>query len=122
LALKEWKIESNNNNDEVILIFLNALKRIWLGDPKNHMYGLEKLISKLLGIFSQRLNNYMDVINELEEKISYKILLSFYSEILYRDYDLSTDFKDHIINYIYDKCNDENPISIWYKLNTKDND
>ena len=122
LAIKEWKIESNNINDEVLLIFMNTLKRIWLVDPKNHMYGLEKLISKLFGIFSQRLNNYMDVINELEEKISYKILLSFYSEILYRDYDLSTDFKDHIINYIYDKCNDEDPISIWYKLNTKDND
>jgi len=122
LAIKEWKIESNNINDEVLLIFLNALKRIWLGDPKNHMYGLEKLISKLLGICSQRLNNYMDAINELEEKISYKILLNFYSEILYRDYYLSTDFKDHIINYIYDKCNDEDPISVWYILNTKDND
>jgi len=122
LAFKEWKIESNNINDEVFLIFLNALKRIWLGDPKNHMYGLEKLISKLFGICSQRLNNYMVVINELENKISSKILLTFYSEILYRNYYLSTDFKDHIINYIYNKCNNEDPISIWYILNTKDDD
>ena len=121
VCLRNWDI-SYDVNDEVITNFLYAVKRIWLGDPKNHMYALEKLIGNAFGKASLKMGNYKeDIISELEAKISSDLLLPIYSEILYRDYATSPYFRQHIIDFI-NNHNNKKATYIWYKLNTLDDD
>ena len=118
LVIRNWKISSEANK-EVIETFLLAIKRIWLNHPENHMYGLEDLIANEFGKASIKVINYKNVINELENHISKDFLLTIYSIILNKNYILSTEFRQHIINYI--KTNQGyGPLSIWYFLSTLD--
>jgi len=116
LAIMEWDIR-DDAPQEVIDIFLKAIKRIWLNDKKNHMYGLEKLLSKGFGIASLKLYDYMNYINELEHNITNDRLLPIYSELLIRNYNILPEFKEHIIEYINNN-NIIGPLAIWYLLTT----
>ena len=118
LSIMKWDIK-DHVSQEVIDIFLKAIKRIWLNDKKNHMYGLEKLLAKGFGIASIKLYDYMHSISELENNISNDRLLPIYSELLFRNYQLLPEFKEHIIEYINNN-NIRGPISIWYLLTTID--
>ena len=118
LAIKDWKI-SYDAPKQVIQIFLEALKRIWLNYPENHMYGLENLIAKEFGLASLKVNNYYEIINILQNNISSDKILEMYSRLLSRKYDISDEFKEHIINYI-NINKKEGPLSIWYTVTTFD--
>ena len=118
LPIMKWDIK-DHVSQEVIDIFLKAIKRIWLNDKKNHMYGLEKLLAKGFGIASIKLNDYMFSISELENNISNDRLLPIYSELLFRNYQLLPEFKEHIIEYINNN-NIKGPLTIWYLLTTID--
>ena len=139
VSIIEWNIDMDNVNDEVLENFLKTIKRVWLNEPTNHMYGLSKLIGSAFGLASLRVDNYKDIINELETKISSDLLLPIYSEILYRKEKnkssfnaknmenesfkpiekklLSSNFQEQIIDYI-NKNIKNNVISIWYKVST----
>ena len=122
LSIKNWKMTSDIDIDiEILENFMYAIKRVWLGDPQNHMWGLEKLIAQTFGKASFKMNNYLTIIKDLEKKIPNYLILPIYTEILYRDYPLKDTFKDHIISFI--RYNSEkNVISIWYLLNTYEDD
>ena len=85
------------------------------------MYGLEKLIAKVFGKASLTINNYQSYINDIENSIENKIILPIYSLLLSKGYDLSDTFKEHIIKYIRDNYG-KSPISVWYFLNTIDDE
>ena len=116
LAIMDWNI-NENVPEEVVSIFLKAIKRIWLNDPKNHMYGLEDLIAKEFGVSSLKVYDYKMYIDAIENTISNDKLLVIYSEILNRNFKASSDFKSHIIKYIHNN-NIYGPLSIWYLLVT----
>ena len=114
LCIKNWDI-NYNTNEIVINAFLEQLVIIWKNYPENHMYYLERLIGNALGRASQVLGNYKEYIKQLEEKISSNLLMSIYAEILHKDFSLSPEFQDHIINYIKNNCSN-NALSIWFRL------
>ena len=123
LKIKKWEI-TYDINEEVVENFLNIIKVIWLSDPKNHMYGLERLIANEFGKASLKVKDYEKIIDDIENGINSDYLLVIYSEILYRDYPLTPKFQDHIKDFIHKKCDndDKNAISIWYLLNTIEKD
>ena len=118
VAIKIWQINSDTE-EEVLKNFLLALKRIWIADPTNHMYALEKLIARALGESSHRIKGYLKIIKDIEKKVASNLIMPIYSELLYRDYPLTEELKDYITNYIQENCNDS-ATSIWYLINTFD--
>ena len=124
VLIKNWEI-INDIDIEVIENFIYALKRVWLGDPENHMWGLEKLIANAFGIASLKINNFLNILNDFEKKIVSNLLMPIYSELLYRNsqgkFDLSPNLKSRIITYIHYNS-DKTAISVWYLLNTYEDD
>ncbi len=120
LVLRYWDIPYKVDN-EVLENFIYAIKRVWLWDPKNHMYGLEKLIANAFGKASIKMRNYFEIISDLEKKILYKLILPIYTLILYKEYELSEEFREHIVKYIHSNTG-KSAIDIWYILNTIDDD
>ena len=116
VSIVGWNIDKDVH-DEVLENFLNTIKRVWLNDPNNHMYSLEKLIGNAFGLASLKLDDYKTIIEQIEKKIKSDLLLPIYSELLFRKYEISSNFKEHVIQYI-DKKIKNNAISIWYKVTT----
>ena len=116
VSIVGWNIDKDVH-DEVLENFLNTIKRVWLSDPNNHMYSLEKLIGSAFGLASLKLDNYLTIINQIEKKIKSDLLLPIYSELLFREYEIASNFKEHVIDYI-NKNIKNNAISIWYKVTT----
>ena len=114
--LRRLKIEKNIDI-KVLENLIYTIKRLWMLDPKNHLYGLEALIANTLGESSIKIINYQSYINDIENSIEPNIILPVYSLLLSKNYDLSDTFKDHVIKYIINNCGNS-PISIWYFLNT----
>ena len=121
VPIRHWKI-SYDINDEVLQNFIYAVKRIWLGEPQNYMYSLEKLIANAFGNASFKMNNFLNIINELEKNISSEMLIRIYCELLYRDCPVSDEFKGHVINYIHNNCKKDAAVSLWYYVNTIDDE
>ena len=118
LIIKDWKI-SEYAPEEVIQIFLESLKRIWLNHPENFMYGLETLIAMEFGIASLNVINFYEIINVLQNNISVDKILVMYSKLLSKKYPISSQFKEHVINFI-NINKKEGPLSIWYTVTTFD--
>ena len=112
LVIMDWKI-SNHVNEEVVGVFLDAIKRIWLNDPENHMYGLEELIANEFAKASLLVKDYINYISDIENKISKDKILVIYSKIFSNNYNLSSLFKKHIIDYI-DINKGSGPLAVWY--------
>ena len=117
-AIINWQI-SDKVNEEVVEIFLDAIKRIWLNYPENPMYGLEVLIANEFAKASLLVKDYINYISEIENKISKDKLIVIYSKILSKNYIVSPDFKSHIINYI-NLNKGSGPLSVWYIYVTLD--
>ena len=118
LAIMDWKI-SNHVNEEVVEIFLDAIKRIWLNDPENHMYGLEELIADEFARASLLFKDYIIYIKDIEKKISKDKILVIYSKIITNNYNISSLFKSHIIDYI-ELNKGSGPLAVWYTYITLD--
>ena len=118
LFIMDWEI-ADLTKKQIIEIFINAVRRIWLNDPENYMFGLEKVIANGLGKASILVFNYKKYIYDLEKNISNKKIIRIYSELLHNNYKVSSNFKDHIINYINENKGN-GPLSLWYTLNTID--
>jgi hypothetical protein len=116
VSIRYWDINYSVDK-EVLENFIYAIKRVWLGDTKNAMYGIEKLIAKALGKASLIMGNFLQIINDLEKSISSNLIMPIYTELLYRNFHLKEDFKEHIIFYINCNCG-KNAIDIWYFVNT----
>ena len=116
VVIRYWKIEDNKNK-EITEIFLQTIKRIWLNHPENHMFGFENLFAKEFGKASLEVENYKDIINEIESHIPNDSILMIYSTLLDKKYGLSEEFKQHVINYINKNISD-GPLALWYKLTT----
>jgi hypothetical protein len=96
---------------------MNTVKRIWLKDPKNPMYGLENLLSSTFSSASVYYDDYMKVILDIEKKVLPENLMMIYSNILLRNYEIKNTFKDHIIDYIK-KNRIDTEIYLWFELCT----
>ena len=118
VVIKDWKIEDNKNK-EITEIFLQTIKRIWLNHPENHMFCFEDLFAKEFGKASLEVENYKDIMDEIESHIPKDSILIFYSNLLAKKYGLSEEFKQHVINYINKNISD-GPLGLWYKLTTFD--
>ena len=120
LSIKNLVFEEPVHED-LVELFLKAIKDIWLRNPKNNMFDEKKLIGDVFRLASKKFGFFEEIIDELEINISNSLLLPIYSEILYRKYDYSSDFKKHIIKYI-ESHNENNAISIWYHFTTLSNE
>ena len=116
ILIKNWEI-LHYIDIEVLENIFYSIKRIWLEDPENHIYGLEKLIANTFAKASLEIDNYLNIINDLEKSISADLLLPIYTTILYRAYQTKDDFNDHIISFFRSNSG-KSPISVWYILNT----
>ena len=116
MLIKDWEIPHYIDIEVLVNIFY-SIKRLWLEDPKNHMYVLQKLIANTFAKASLKIDNYLNIINDLEKNISADLLLPIYTTILYRAYEIKDDFNTHIISFIRSNSG-KSPISVWYILNT----
>ena len=96
---------------------MNTVKRIWLKDPNNPMYGLENLLSSTFSSASVYYDDYMKVILDIEKKVLPENLMMIYSNILLRNYEIKYTFKEHIIDYIK-KNRIDTEIYLWFELCT----
>ena len=73
---------------KVLENLIYTIKRLWMLEPKNHLYGLEALIANTLGESSIKIINYQSYINDIENSIEPNIILPVYSLLLSKNYDL----------------------------------
>ena len=119
LVLKDWRLDENTPH-ELIKIFMLTLKRIWIKNPENNMYGLDKLIAMEFSKASIYLDSseFYPIINELEDKIDKEKLMAIYSVILLKEFPITEKFKTHIIKYI-ESYDEFTPRYIWYLMSTQ---
>ena len=121
LVIRKWEI-NDNTTKEAISIFFYAIKRIWINDPKNHMWGLEDLIANDFSRASLNIDDFFQVIKAIEKKVPVNIIIEIYTRVLYRRYCVGYEFKQYIIQFIYANAKKENPLTLWYNLNTFDDE
>ena len=108
--------------DEVLENFILMIKRVWSSHPINFPDYIQNLIAQSLSYSSVKIPEINSkVYYSLEEKIPKDILISTYTLILIKQYDISDVFRQHIIEYIENNCGND-ALSVWYLLNILDND
>ena len=115
-VFRKWNITMDTPKT-ILANFLQTVKRIWINNPENYLYYLDNLLENSFAVASLNIENFQDIINELEAKIEKEKLMRIYSELLFKDYIINVDFKKHIKDYIvnYDKTT---PMYIYYIAST----
>ena len=119
LELLSWDLNEKTPN-EIILIFLKTIQRIWLKYPENNMYGLENLFAKEFALVSLKLDNYMEIFNDIEHKIEPKKIMVIYSQLLLEE-KASDSFENHVKQYIQSYNKDLSAVYIWFLSTTEKN-
>ena len=101
----------------ILELFMITIKRIWINNPENNMFGLDKLLAKGFSEASLRLGNFNNILNDIEIKIAKEKLMRIYSKILIHEYEVKEMFRTHMKEYItnYDKFT---PMYIHYLMST----
>ena len=99
VVLRAWEI-NDETPEEIIEIFLKTIKRVWINYPENNMFGLWDLFANEFSYASQKVDNYKYYLNLIEEKIDKEKIMVIYSLLLIKKYNISEEFKKHMINYI----------------------
>ena len=85
ILIKNWEIP-HYIDIEVLENIFYSIKRIWLEDPENHIYGLEKLIANTFAKASLEIDNYLNIINDYKRAFqliySCKYILQYYIELI----------------------------------------
>ena len=115
-ALRFW-ILGDQTPISIISILMTTIKRVWLNNPENNMYGMDKLFSMVFSRASLSTNNYLDIILELEKKISPVKLMIIFSNILIKNYKIKLPFKEHMKSFIKSNKN-TSPLYLWFLLST----
>jgi len=122
LNIKNWKI-SPNVNEEVLKYCIRRISTVINENNKK----MEKntsftdLINFLCNTFSsasRKINNFIEELEEVENKIPSSNLIEVYFRILYKGnkvFPISTLFNKHLIKYI-EKNSGKGPLSLWYRL------
>ena len=106
--------------DEILENFILLIERIWIAHPIKFPENILDLIAQALSYASIKIPEiHLKVYQSLENNISKDILMSLYCLILIKQYDLSEEYRAHIVYYIKMNCGD-NALSVWYLLNTID--
>jgi len=119
LALRKWDLGQDTPKN-MVEIFLKTIQRIWVNNPESYMYGLENLFAKEFAVASVQVNNFKSFLDIIEEKVAKEKIMVIYSNILWEEYKINTQFKEHIKEYIrnYDK---KTPRYIWCLMTTYPN-
>ena len=108
--------------EEVLENFILMIKTVWSSHPINFPDYIQNIIAQSLSYSSVKIPEInTKVYYSLEEKIPKDILISTYTLILIKQYDISDLFRQHIIDYIQNNCG-KDALSVWYLLNILDND
>ena len=109
---------SDRTPDVILRLLLNTIRRVWLRDPKNHMYGLEdNLLTELFSKGSMRIKSFFNVIESLEREIVPETLMMIYSNILIKNKEIKYEFKQKIIKFIKQNKKDT-ALYLWFELCT----
>ena len=101
----------------IIKLFMITIKRVWLNDSKNPMYGMETLFSSIFSRASVYYNDYMKIIKDIENAVVPENLMMIYSNILLKKYEIKDEFKEHIIDYIK-KYKKDTALYLWFEVCT----
>ena len=108
--------------DEILENLILLIERIWIAHPIKFPENIQDLISQAISYSSIKIPNiHLKVYQSLENSISKDILMPLYCLILIKQYDISEEYRGHIIYYIKMNCGN-NALSAWYLLNTIDID
>ena len=115
-CIRYWELDTNTP-ENIIYIAMKTIKRVWINNPENHMYGMDVLFTSIFSRASLCIDNYMDIILDLEKKISAEKLMIIYSNILIKNCEVNYQFKEHMINFIL-KNENETALYLWFLLST----
>ena len=117
LPLRYWNV-AFETPDIMVELLMKTIKRIWLNNPENSMFGLDNLLAREFVYAAWRMEDFLLILNDIEAKIEKEKLMRIYSLVLLKNLTMKKDFKNHIIDYIanYDKFS---TIYIWYLASTK---
>ena len=115
-CIRYWELDTNTP-ENIIYIAMKTIKRVWINNPENHMYGMDVLFTSIFSRASLCIENYMDIILELEKKISEVKLMIIYSNILIKNCEVNYQFKEHMRNFISSNKN-ETALYLWFLLST----
>ena len=83
LLIKNLEFEDPVHED-LVRLFLNAIKKIWLDNPQADMFITKKLIGDVFRLASKKFSFFEEVINEIEKKFPilhyYPFILTYYQE------------------------------------------
>ena len=116
LELRKWQL-NDQTPWKIIEIFMETIKRIWIRYPENNMYGLENLFASVFSKASICMDNYLNIIKALEEKIDPEKLMNIYSIILLKNFEMKYQFREHIIKFIR-SYNNLTAIYLWFFICT----
>jgi hypothetical protein len=106
--------------NEILKNLILLIERIMNAYPINYPENIINILAQSLSYSSKRMPEiHKKVYQSLENKISKDFLIPIYSLILFKQYDISKEYKNHVIDYIKNNSG-KNPLSIWYLLNTID--
>jgi hypothetical protein len=118
--LKKWN-KINCDNDDVFYICYSKLKEIWKKD-KNITRCDSQLITFIADLFIILSNKKANFVKELTDLVNTindsDTFLMIFAEILSKDN--SENIKQYILNYIFMKTKENEPLTIYYRLFTVD--
>ena len=129
LPIKSWNCGIECEQDkEILTICLKKIIEILNEEAKKAKDGKVGLYPSLMIFFcrlfskcSLKLNNFLDILDNLEKNFPSSKLIEIYFIILYKFkvFKISKNFKEHIIQYIEEKAGNT-ALSLWYRLVLKE--
>ena len=128
LYIKNWKISPNVNEEVLkycirrIIIVISEEERNKNKEKKSSFTDLINFLCNLFSSASKKIDNFIEELKQVEKNIPNNKLIEVYFRILHKGnkiYPISELFNKYIEGYIKNNSGD-GPLSVWYKLVTKE--